>query len=642
MRANLRLLHRSNVQKALGAFVVVVVCLPLAAAEPPGEERVETLARHLTGQPERLAPTCDDRSVWNQLAQRDDFQAVVRQAERLLDEPLPEQSDELFLDYSQTGNRTRWQRVAWERRGRIKTLALAECVENEGRFLPTLAAVVRAVCAERTWVYPAHDRGLRNFKGEQIDIDLGSAYLGAELAFAHHLLGEKLSPEVRRLIEQRVRERILAPFRAMVTGERSANWWLTTTNNWNSVCLAGVTGAALALVEEPRERAFYVAAAESYSRNFLRGFTADGYCSEGLAYWNYGFGHYAQLAELVRRATGGELDLLAVEGAQEPVRFGRQSEIVGGVHIAFSDCPFGTRPDPRLLSYLDCRLGGAEQSDRHYRGNPRSGSLARAIAFGFAECAQGRAATGDDGDQPLRTWFQDAGVLICRPHRESEPSFGVALKGGHNAEHHNQNDVGSFIVVVGDQAVLVDPGTEVYTARTFSRQRYESDVLNSYGHPVPVVAGQLQRTGREARGQVLRQSFTNAADTIVFDLSSAYDVPSLERLQRAFRYDRTAGGQLTVTDTVAFSEPQPFETALITFGDWQQLTPNRLRISDGGHAVDIEIDASGAALKIRAETIDEDVRGPGKPTRIGIAFAEPLRDAELTVQITPVAEEKEP
>ena len=66
------------------------------------------------------------------------------------------------------------------------------------------------------------------------------------------------------------------------------------------------------------------------------------------------------------------------------------------------------------------------------------------------------------------------------------------MKGGHNAEMHNHNDVGSYTVVIGDQPVLADPGTEIYTKRTFTEHRYDSPVLNSYGHPVPVIGGQLQ------------------------------------------------------------------------------------------------------------------------------------------------------
>ena len=83
-------------------------------------------------------------------------------------------------------------------------------------------------------------------------------------------------------------------------------WWLTTTNNWNAVCLAGVTIAATAMIDDRHERAFYLAAAEKYIRNFLDGFTADGYCSEGLGYWNYGFGHFLLLAESLSSGDRGK------------------------------------------------------------------------------------------------------------------------------------------------------------------------------------------------------------------------------------------------------------------------------------------------------------------------------------------------
>ena len=89
--------------------------------------------------------------------------------------------------------------------------------------------------------------------------------------------------------------------------------------------------------------------------------------------------------------------------------------------------------------------------------------------------------------------------------------FGAALKGGTNGEQHNHNDVGSFSVVLGRKMVVCDPGAEVYTARTFSARRYESKVLNSFGHAVPVIAGQLQRTGLAAHAEILRHEFTDDA-----------------------------------------------------------------------------------------------------------------------------------
>ena len=36
--------------------------------------------------------------------------------------------------------------------------------------------------------------------------------------------------------------------------------------------------------------------------------------------------------------------------------------------------------------------------------------------------------------------------------------LGVALKGGHNAEHHNHNDVGSYVVALAGTTPLLDPG----------------------------------------------------------------------------------------------------------------------------------------------------------------------------------------
>ncbi|NIL99269.1 MAG: heparinase, partial [Planctomycetales bacterium] len=111
---------------------------------------------------------------------------------------------------------------------------------------------------------------------------------------------------------------------------------------------------------------------------------------------------------------------------------------------------------------------------------------------------------------------------------------------------------------------LVDPGSETYTARTFSGRRYESDVLNSFGHPVPRVAGNLQLSGRQAAAEVLKTEFTEQTDTIVLDLRKAYAAGQLRKLQRTFIFSRQQRGRLTVVDEAQFDNPQDFGTALIT------------------------------------------------------------------------------
>jgi len=607
-----------------------------AAAQEIDAKRVAEIAGLLSEKPAGFGVPIGNRSEWGKLAKDKSFAGEVSDAEKLMSEPIPDQPDDLYLDFSRTGNRTRWQRVSGQRRGRIPTLAVAECLENKGRFLPALEEIVRVLCSERTWVMPAHDAKLTNFRGEDVDIDLGSSALAWSLATADYLLADKLSPEIRRLIRENLDRRIFQPYRDMALGKRQKNWWMTGTNNWNAVCLAGVTGSALAIIDSRDDRAFFVAAAEHYSKSFLEGFTDDGYCSEGLGYWNYGFGYYVMLSEMIHHASGGKIELLQDAKAKQAATFGSKIEIINGVYPAFADCSISAEPSSRLMYFVSRRLGLGLRRWEQIDPISAGGSLYESMMYSFPNSATGTPPVPSDSEGPgIRSWFDQAGILICRPASKSTSRLGVALKGGHNNEHHNHNDVGSFVVILGDRPLLLDPGGEVYTARTFSGRRYESNVLNSFGHPVPLVAGKLQRTGSQARARVVSHNSTDDTDTLVLDISSAYDVPELKKLQRTFVYSRQGAGSLSVTDEVAFSQPCDFGTALVTFEKWQELPGSSLRIYDQKEALHANITATGAAFKITPDTIHEDLSARKEPTRLGINLTQPVTGAVIRVTLTP-------
>jgi Heparinase II/III-like protein len=638
LKPNLR--RQSPSVSTMLLFVLAGVIFIPSAVRVQGAEidkgRIAEIAAMLSEKPKGFGAPITDRAAWKKLANNESFAAEISRAERLLQEPIPRQPDDLFLDFSRTGNRTRWQRVAGRRRGRVSTLAIAECLEDKGRFIPAFEAIVRALCAERTWVMPAHDGKLTNFHGQSIDIDLGSSSLACSLAAADYLLADKLSPEIRRLIYDNLDRRIFQPFQDMVLGRRTKNWWLDGTNNWNAVCLAGVTGAALPVIDSRQTRALFIAAAEHYSKSFLSGFTDDGYCSEGLGYWNYGFGHYAVLCEMIYQATGGKLDLLQDPRAKRAAAFGSKIEIINGVYPAFADCSITAQPSSRLMYYISRRLGLGLRRWEQLDPVSAGGSLCESMMYSFPTSVSQTPPDQVSSQGPgIRTWFDKAGVLICRPAANSAVRMGAALKGGNNNEHHNHNDVGSFVVVVGDQPLLLDPGSEVYTARTFSSRRYESNVLNSFGHPVPLVAGKLQRTGAQAHARIVRRDFTDNSDTLVLDISSAYDVPELKKLERTFVYSRLGSGSLTVTDEVAFSKPCDFGTALITFDKWQRVSPSLLKIQGGSEALRVNIAVSGADFKIQPETIKEDLSARKEPTRLGINLTRPVDHARVILTITP-------
>ncbi|NOZ21895.1 MAG: hypothetical protein GXP25_12505 [Planctomycetes bacterium] len=624
---------------ALSTFALLVSIPAEDTKENAMDARMKTIIPMLTEHPRAFGRPISDRPAWEALAKHDAYKGVVHRAENYLTTPIPDLSDEMYLDFNRTGNRTRWQKISSRRQGRLAPLVLAECLENKGRFLKSIEEIIRVLCAERTWVMPAHDRKLTNFHGKTIDIDLRTASLAHELATASFLLGDKLSPEVRQLIRDNLMRRVINPYRDMVTGKRKINWWMKTTSNWNAVCLAGVTGTGLATLESREDRAFFIAAAEKYSQNFLKGFPPDGYCTEGLGYWNYGFGHYLILSEAICQATNGGVDLMARPEVQEPAKFGARIEIMNSVYPAFADCSVNAKPSPTIMWFVSRRYRlGLRRWEKYDPVCP--GGLASAMMYSLPNSASKTPpAEKPQVDIGQRTWFKDAGILICRPGEQGTCKIGAALKGGHNAEHHNHNDVGSYVVVVGSQPVILDPGSEVYTGRTFSKDRYVSNVLNSYGHSVPLVAGTMQRTGRDACAKVIKTEFADDTDTFAIDIASAYNVPELKKLERTFVYSRKGFGSLTVTDAVEFAEPKDFGTAIITLGRWKETEPGKLLIYDTEEAVRVDIRVDGAEFAIKAEEIKEDVHTPTLPTRIGIDLKKPVTTATVTLTIRPAGRE---
>jgi hypothetical protein len=606
------------------------------AAESMEVARIREIAAMLPVHPAGFGQPVANRAAWENLAaRRPELNDLMARAVKLATQPLPEQPDSLFLEFSKNGNRTRWQKAASARREQVQIFTLAECLENEGRFLQPLERTIAALCAERTWVLSAHDPSLKNFRGETIEIDLGSSGLGVELATADYLLGDRLSPATRKLIRENLERRIFAPYRAAVNGSGKEFWWMRGPNNWNSVCLDGVTGAALATIGPAEERAWFLAVAEKNIGYYLAGgFTPDGYCVEGLDYWNYGFGNFTLLAENIRQATGGKMDWLTEPQAAQPALFGVRSEILGGVYTTITDCHPGEGPSGILMNYL-CRRFGLDSARWH--DAKLTGELYEKAAMAFlpAELPPIHS-TNNLEELPWRTWFPDGGVLICRPGTGSKVPFAAAIKGGNNGVSHGHNDVGSYSVVAGKTMVICDPGGEVYTARTFSARRYESKVLNSYGHAAPVVAGQLQRTGSEARGVVVATEFSQAADMLTLDLRSAYAVADLRKLERTFVFRRERTPSLEVRDEIKFAAPEEFETALITWGGIHRISENELEITDGKDALCVMIDTQGRAFQLKQETIDEKVSSKRQPVRLGMALADKVLRATVILRISPV------
>ena len=610
------------------------VAAPLEGGVSP--QRLQQISAMLGDKSFAFGPKIDDRDGWGRLATTKAYGGAIKDAEKALTTTLPEMTEEIYMLYKKTGRRTaEYGKVRGDRYGRVSRYARAECLENKGRFIKPLETVLRSICHEKTWIYNFHDASLADYSGKKISIDLSSVDLAQNLGECLYLLGDRLSPETRQFVMAKLRERIFDPYRKAADGTGPRQGWITADMNWNPVCHAGVVAAALAVCPDRAERAFFVAAAEKYSQNFLRGFGGDGYCAEGMGYWNYGFGNYMQLCETVFQATKGGVDLYNLKGAREAALYPVRVRLINDFYPAYADCGLDSKPGQQLMSYINRRyeLGLKDFAVSDF--TTASGGLASSLLYSCPNSATAHPATGSKEFYELRSLFEHGGVLNSRPLPGSAGRMAVSLKGGHNNEPHNHNDLGSFVVVVGKESLILDPGGEVYTARTFSKDRYQSKLLNSYGHPVPVIAGKLQRPGAEARAIIVTKDFSEQADTYAMDLRSAYEVPALQTLQRTFIYSRTGEGSLTVTDDFAFNAAQTFGSALITHGQWKKLSANELLIKRNQEAVKVAINTGGVPFEITEEVIKEENASKTQPTRIGIDLASPQLKGRVVFTITP-------
>ena len=605
-------------------------------ASPAGaslEERTAFFRKLVTPEVTGFGEPAADREFWGRIGSNPDFASIVPSGEGSMKMELPELPDDLFLDFTRTGNRYRYQSPRSRRRSILTNMVLAECVENDGRFIERIEEAVRTICSEKTWVLPAHDSKLTNFNETLVTIDLGSSTTAIGLSQTDWLLRDKLSPEIRSLIRERVEHFIFKPFMAMHNGDRVPHWWMTErTNNWTSVCMSGVISSAFSLIDSPDIRAQYLEAAEKYGPYYILSLSDDGNCSEGLAYWNYGYSYYLVMVEAARKATNGAWDMLDDNKQKRTSAYPMNVEIMPGVYPSFADCRTDTKPGFRFIRYLNRRY---QFGMDYLEDKPDSpGSFLMFCVFDLDNPYAERAKLSpEEYSIPLRSSFEDADVYIFRAEKEN--GLSVALKGGHNAEQHNHNDLGSYVVALEGHATLLDPGGEVYTKRTFSSKRYDSDVLNSFGHPVPRINGQLQKTGREYEARVLDKQSNDIEETVAMDISGAYDIQSLDKLERTFVFSRRGNGAFTVTDNVEFSEAGQFENALITFDNWHSIDDNTIEVGDGKSRMRVTIDTDGEPFRLETVTIDEDMQVKTQPVRIGIVLINPVKTARVSVKIEP-------
>lgn len=576
---------------------------------------------------------------WSALKKRLGAQVLaglLADAEEDLAAPVPALPARLYAEFAETGRREGYEDAQRLRRNMLYRLVLAEWLEGDGRFVAAIENVAWARLEETNWAWPAHARQLDRF--DHPTLDLAAAMTALDMAEIDYLVGEKLSPNLRSRLRVEVERRAIGPFL-----NRNDHWWLHTTpqkqvNNWTAVCVAGAVGAALYLEPDTGRLAEIVARGLHSLADYLETFDREGGSSEGPDYWTYGFGNYVVLAQLLHVRAGGAIDLLEGGYLRDIAQFPLRTMLGPGVWVSFSDSDHNPSFHPGLLSHLAGHLdlpgltGLGMKNEFSVEGFNQFVWPLRQFAWPLADDAKPAVLGPHD-------WYDEMGWMISRLDPADPKAMRLAAKGGHNDEMHNQNDVGSFMVVAGGKVVLTDPGRGRYSKAYFGRDRYQNIFASSIGHSVPVVNGQEQAPGRTYAATVVEHIQSDAEDRLVLDMAAAYPAEAdLAKLQRSVSLKRDVpGGVVALEDQFQFKAGAgAFQSVLVT--------PLAARID--GDAVLVGDPDAGVRIAFDAEALDVsfDLR-PGQEkqyqpavdlTRIVFSPRQQDRTGRVALEISPL------
>ena len=576
----------------------------------------------------RPYPTADDRDGWAALP-ADLRAATVAAAEVRLGMDWPDLPATLFLEYARDGNRSRYEARHFERRVALTELALGESVEGQGRFLDEIINGIWAICEESFWGVPAHSFSPRFATGEfpagryptaglpdtaYPVIDLFAAETGALLAWVRYLLGSRLGaalPIVVDRLDREVRARILEPYRAIDDW-----WWLGNnparkTNNWNPWIHSNILTMTLLIDDDPAVRERTVARIVAGLDAFLAVYHDDGGCDEGASYWNRAGGSLFDCLDLLASASGGGLVAFDLPLVREIARYIYRAHIGGEWFVNFADGPARLAPeqgvlypfgraigDERLMALGSATLGDAP--DRKRRP-----SIGRSLRELFLTEELEAAASAP----PLirEAWLPGVEVLVAREREGATDGLFLAAKGGHNAESHNHNDIGNFIVALDGRPTLIDVGVGVYTRQTFGPERYSIWTMGSAHHNLPLIDGREQAVGGEFGARDVAAVVEDDAAELSLDIAPAYPPEAgVRRWQRTLRLDRGSDARVTLREEFELAgRPGALALHLMVSGAVDADTPGILRCAGASRPLVVRYDPAIFAPRVEEIAIDD-------------------------------------
>lgn len=455
--------------------------------------------------------------------------------EEIKDKPMEVLTKQEFFIFHETGNRLECERKYFDRRTRLDIFFIMYLLYERDEDLKRLEDVIWTICNEFTWSLPAHVQWSDPLV-DMVFIDLFAAETGQTMGEILYALEDKLSYYIKGIMRYEINRRIIEPYK------KNSYWWETRDNNWSAVC-AGSVGMTF-LYCAPEQYKDVEPKIMNSLHAFLSGYGDDGICTEGLGYWNYGFGYYLYFSQLLYEFTDGKTNLMDSDKVREIVQFQQRMYLSGGTVASFSDGGREGEFEPGLTHRLkDIYPDLVTVPDRKFEHKDFNGRLENR----FAMCVRTLFWTNPEYAENTGKYTGENYYESAQWYINIKDKFGFAAKGGHNEESHNHNDIGNFIIAADSTQLIADIGSGEYTKDYFSDKRYEILCCSSEGHSVPEIDGKAQMPGKEREGKIIQ----GGDNKFVLDIAGAYEVEGLKSIVRSFELSENS---VKLNDKFEFSD----------------------------------------------------------------------------------------
>ncbi|PAF29466.1 heparinase II/III family protein [Paenibacillus sp. 7516] len=522
------------------------------------------------------------------------IELIEKEANVLLRTEIPYLTKSLFLEYDKSGSRKEYELVYFKRRMRLNIFALSVLLNKDDvRSIKAMEDIVWSICDEYTWCLPAHINNPKdmNTQGDLLppykQIDLFSAETAFTLSEIVYLLKDLLSQKTLKRVENEITKRVFEPYMS----QDNSFFWETSTTNWASVCAGSIGVAAIYMIDNSKILAPMISKVLKTMEYFLKGYENDGACLEGLDYWYYGFGYYVYFSSLLKQRTLGRIDLLNQYKIHKIALFHQQCYLNGNTIASFADSSPTVFHRVGLMHFLKDRFEDIELPMDKFKLNVLDDPTAR-----WAPLI--RDFVWSNPDIQGESWSEN-GVFLSNAQwfisRFSKDGFTVAFaaKGGHNQEPHNHNDVGSFIIHIGEDTIFADVGSGEYTKQYFQKEtRYTFFTTRSSGHSVPIIGGKEQNCGAH-RTSIIEATTEQKVDKFSFDMAGAYGNANINKLIRTFETKKYGCFELILEDYIEFTDtPEEIIERFISFYKPTVSTDGIVKFIGRKHGLEMRYDPS--------------------------------------------------